>query len=231
MNHKYRHLLFDLDHTLWDFHTNSADTLQELFDEFKLSNHFPDFDTFHSVYEEHNLKLWSKYRDGLITKKDLNFERFNYPLTTVGIDNPSIAVKFAEEYLRRSPLKKLLMPGAIEILEYLKPKYKMHIITNGFLEVQNRKLEVSGLSSFFDKIFISEIIGVQKPDSRFFEYVIKNLDVSKKDCIVIGDSYEADILGAQNFGLHHVFYNANRVAHKNGVMHEISSLEELKQIL
>ncbi len=228
---QYKHLLFDLDHTLWDFHANSLNTLSELFIEFELFNLFPNFDDFHSVYEEHNLKLWSRYRDGLITKKDLNFDRFNYPLTTVGIDNPAIAIKFADEYVRRSPLKKVLMPGAIEILEYLKPKYKMHIITNGFLEVQNKKLEVSGLRSYFDQIFISELIGVQKPAGRFFEYVIKTLSAPKEECIVIGDSYDADIKGAQDSGLDHVFYNVNKTAHENGVMHEISALNELESIL
>jgi len=231
MNQKYKHLLFDLDHTLWDFQTNSLVTLRELFNEFELFNYFSNFENFHSVYEEHNLKLWSRYRDGLISKKDLNFNRFNYPLTTVGIDNPATAMRFADEYVRRSPLKKALMPGAIDILEYLNPKYRMHIITNGFLEVQNKKLEVSGLNSYFDEIFISELIGAQKPASQFFNHVIKTLNTSKKECIVIGDSYEADIIGAQDFGLDYVFYNVNNDVHENGVMHEISALVELKQIL
>ena len=231
MSRRYKHLLFDLDHTLWDFHTNSLNTLRELFSEFELFNHFPDFDTFHSVYEGNNLKLWSKYRDGSISKKDLNFNRFSFPFTKVGIDDPAIALRFADEYVRRSPLKKVLMPGAVNILEYLKPKYKLHIITNGFLEVQNKKLEMSGLNSFFDKVFISELIGVQKPNSRFFEHVIKTLNASKKECMVIGDSYEADIIGALNFGLDHVFYNANRIEHDNGVMYEVFSLDDIKQIL
>lgn len=231
MSKKYKHLLFDLDHTLWDFHTNSLNTLRELFDEFELFNYFPDFDTFHSVYEENNLKLWAEYRYGRISKNDLNFNRFSYPLTKVGIDDPAVALKFADAYVTQSPLKKELMPGAIDILEYLKPKYSMHIITNGFLEVQNKKLEISGLNAYFDKIFISELIGVQKPDSRFFEHVIKTLNTYKVNCIVIGDSYEADILGAKKSGLDHIFYNANKLKHENSVMHEVYSLEAIRNIL
>ncbi len=228
---KYKHILFDLDHTLWDFQTNSLLTLQELFDELDLKRFFKDFDTFYSLYEDNNLHLWADYRKGLISKKDLNFQRFNYPFQVSGYEEPELAQKFATEFVRRSPLKKELMPGAVEILEYLKPKYHLHIITNGFKEVQDVKLEVSGLGKYFERIFISELIGVQKPDVYFFEYTVRSLNASKKDCLVIGDSFEADILGAKNYGLDHVYYNVNGEKHEEEVMYEIHSLEELKKIL
>jgi len=228
---KYKHILFDLDHTLWEFQTNSMLTLRELFDELGLERFFGDFEAFFDLYEEHNLKLWADYRKGLIAKKELNFQRFYHPFEVLGFDKPGLAQKYADEFVRRSPLKKELMPGAIDILEYLKPKYNLHIITNGFREVQDVKLRESGLGKYFDRIFISELTGVQKPDKYFFEYTVRSLNASKKECIVIGDSYEADILGAKNFGLDHVFYNVNGEKHENSVMYEIRSLSELKDIL
>lgn len=228
---KYKHLLFDLDHTLWDFQTNSLLTLRELFDELDLRRFFTDFETFYSLYEDNNLRLWADYRKGLISKKELNFQRFYHPFNVSGFDEPELAKKYGDEFVKRSPLKKELMPGAIEILEYLKPKYSLHIITNGFREVQDVKLEVSGLGKYFDRIFISELIGVQKPDTYFFEYAVRSLNASKKECLVIGDSYEADILGAQNFGLDHVFYNVNKEKHDKSVMYEIYALDQLKSIL
>ncbi|NPA35955.1 MAG: noncanonical pyrimidine nucleotidase, YjjG family [Chlorobi bacterium] len=228
---KYQHILFDLDHTLWDFHTNSMITLRELFRELELKHFFKDFDLFFNLYEENNLRLWSEYRKGLIGKKELNFQRFYYPFKVSGYDEEELARKFAGEYVKRSPLKTELMPGAVEILEYLKPKYNLHIITNGFLEVQDVKLKKSGLDKYFERVFISELIGVQKPDVYFFEYVVKSLNASKKECMVIGDSYEADIIGAKNFGLDHIFYNSTRKKHNNSVMYEISHLTEIKDIL
>jgi len=228
---EYKHILFDLDHTLWDFQTNSMLTLRELFDELGLKRFFGDFDTFFSLYEDNNLRLWAEYRKGAISKKDLNFQRFNYPFEVSGFDEKKLAQKYADEFVRRSPLKKELMPGAVDVLEYLKPKYRLHIITNGFKEVQDVKLKVSGLGRYFDRIFISELIGVQKPDKYFFEYAVRSLNASKKECLVIGDSYEADILGAKNFGLDHVFYNVNGEKHDEDVMYEIRSLSELKDIL
>ncbi len=228
---KYKHLLFDLDHTLWDFQTNSLLTLRELFDELELSGFFGDFDTFYSLYEDNNLSLWADYRKGLIAKKELNFQRFYYPFKASGYDEPELAKKYGDEFVRRSPLKKGLMPGAVEILEYLKPKYELHVITNGFKEVQDVKLKVSGLGKYFDRVFISELIGVQKPDVYFFEYAVRSLNASKNECLVIGDSFEADILGARNFGLDHVYYNVNYEKHDGEVMYEIHSLKELKNIL
>jgi putative hydrolase of the HAD superfamily len=228
---KYKHLLFDLDHTLWDFHTNSMNTLQELFDHFKLGERFDGFQSFYSTYEVHNVSLWEQYRRGSIRKKELNFERFFRPLKEVGFDDPELARRFGNAYVEESPAKTALMPHTLEVLEYLFPHYELHIITNGFKEVQERKLEKSGLMNYFNKVFISELIGRQKPDRYFFEYVIKSLNAHKCDSMVIGDSLEADIAGAMNYGLDHIFYNPQRLKHEVEVMHEIHSLNELKGLL
>jgi len=228
---KYKHLFFDLDHTLWDFEANSAETLKELFTSFQLTRFFSDFEDFHSRYSVHNMELWKQYRRGTIKKLFLNVERFRRPFSEVGFDDPQIALDFARQYVTISPTKTKLFPDTIEVLEALKLRYKLYIITNGFLEVQQKKLKNSGLAPFFDRTYISDQIGVQKPHPYFFEYAIKSSHASPKASLVIGDSLEADIKGAQKAGLDHVFFNSKRIKHDIMVMHEISTLKELLEIL
>ncbi|TAJ14161.1 noncanonical pyrimidine nucleotidase, YjjG family [Marinilabiliaceae bacterium JC017] len=228
---KYRHIFFDLDHTLWDFKTNSLATLQELFVTYKLSRVFDDFDSFHEKYEKHNLRLWNLYRRGKVTRQALNFDRFYLPFSEAGFDDPVIAGQFGKDYLAISPTKTKLMPYTLELLNYLKAKYTLHIITNGFREVQERKLEMCGIRPYFNKVFISDLIGVQKPNIRFFEYAVKSTNARKKESLVVGDSLEVDIAGAQNYGLDHVFFNSKQISHEKKVMLEISSLKQLFDFL
>ncbi|MCU4165946.1 YjjG family noncanonical pyrimidine nucleotidase [Carboxylicivirga caseinilyticus] len=231
MERKYKHLFFDLDHTLWDFEANSEETLLELFDTFELKEYFDDFDDFHNRYEYHNLYLWSQYRKGKVDKKTLNTQRFYLPFSEVGFDDIDIARKFAEQYLTISPTKTRLFPNTLEVLEKLQPHYEMHIITNGFREVQSKKLKNSGLAPFFKNIFISELIGVQKPNPYFFDYFIKSCNISKKEALVIGDSLEADIEGAINAGIDQVFFNSKQLQHDKKITHEISDLDQLLPLL
>lgn len=231
MKKKYKHLFFDLDHTLWDFETNSEETLKELFETFKLNKYFDDFDDFHSRYESHNLYLWSQYRKGKIDKKTLNTQRFYLPFNDVGFDDITIAKQFADQYVTISPTKTRLFPNTIHVLDQLKPHYQMHIITNGFKEVQSKKLKNSGLSPYFKNIYISELIGVQKPNPYFFDYFIRSCNASKKESLVIGDSLEADIEGAINAGIDQVFFNSKGLKHEKKITHEIDNLAELIEIL
>lgn len=228
---KYKHLFFDLDHTLWDFEANSEATLTELFETFQLSRFFNDFEDFHERYSVHNIELWKQYRRGTIKKQFLNVERFRRPFSEVGFDDPQVAADFAQQYVTISPTKTKLFPDTREVLEALQARYKLYIITNGFLEVQLKKLKNSGLESFFKRTYISDQIGVQKPHPYFFEYAIKSSHASPKESLVIGDSLEADIKGAQKAGLDHVFFNSKRIKHDIMVMHEISTLKELLEIL
>ena len=228
---KYKHLFFDLDHTLWDFEANSEETLMELFEAFQLIRFFNDFEDFHARYTVHNIELWKQYRRGSIKKKFLNVERFLRPFSEVGFDDTQVAADFAQQYVTVSPTKTKLFPHTIEVLEELKSRYKLYIITNGFREVQIKKLKNSGLEPFFNRTFISDQIGVQKPHPYFFEYAIKSSHANPKESLVIGDSLEADIKGAQKAGLDHVFFNSKRLKHDMMVMHEINALKELLQIL
>ena len=228
---QYKHLFFDLDHTLWDFEANSEATLREMFATYGLNRFFTDYDDFHAKYEVHNLHLWAQYRRGRVKKNTLNVQRFYRPFAEAGFDDLSIAEQFAQNYLAISATKTLLFPNAIEVLKYLKNKYELHIITNGFKEVQTQKLQTGGLRPFFTNIFISELIGVQKPDRYFFEYSVKSCHAGKKDCLVIGDSIEADIMGAKKAGIDQVYFNTRKVKHNKEVTYEITELKELLDIL
>ena len=228
---KYTHLFFDLDHTLWDFETNSILTLEELYQKYNLSDAFKSFNEFYERYEQHNDELWIKYREGKITKQQLNFNRFYTPFSEVGIVNETIAKNFAQDYITVSPTKTVLMPNTIEVLKTLKQRYTLHVITNGFKEVQFKKLKNCNLQQYFSKIFVSETIGASKPKVAFFEYAIKSANAKKRECLIIGDNLETDIDGAINFGIDYVFFNPNKIQHNRNLMYEISDLKQLFSIL
>lgn len=228
---KYSHLFFDLDHTLWDFETNSIHTLKELYAKYNLGQSFQSFNQFYELYEQNNEQLWILYREGKIAKEKLNFDRFYTPFFEVGITDDRIATSFAKDYITVSPTKTALMPNAIEVLEELKRHYKLHIITNGFKDVQFIKLKNSNLQHYFFKIFISETIGASKPKTAFFEYAVKSANARKKECLIIGDNLQTDIDGAINFGLDYVFFNPNKTRHNRKLMNEISDLKQLIDIV
>ncbi|TCO07668.1 YjjG family noncanonical pyrimidine nucleotidase [Natronoflexus pectinivorans] len=228
---QYQHLFFDLDHTLWDFNTNEKHTLSELFIRYKLDKHFDSFDIFFNTYEPINADLWLKYRHGEIRKPEVAIGRFHKTFLTSGLDDFERARKFSFDFVAENSKKTALIPGAIELLEYLHPKYNLHIITNGFVEAQHVKMEKSGLKPFFQKIFISEEIGAQKPKQEFFEHAIRSCNAKKKESLIIGDSLETDIAGAKNFGLDHVYFNPAATPHNEVVFMEIRSLKELLDCL
>ncbi|WP_430817407.1 YjjG family noncanonical pyrimidine nucleotidase [Carboxylicivirga sp. RSCT41] len=228
---KYKHLFFDLDHTLWDFEANSEAALREMFDSYHLARFFADYDDFHSKYEPHNLYLWAQYRKNKVDKKTLNVQRFYLPFAEAGFDDLNVARQFAADYLAISATKTILFPDTIDVLQTLKERYQLHIITNGFKEVQTQKLHNSGLRPFFNNIYISELIGVQKPNTYFFDYAIKSSHASKKESLVIGDSLEADIKGAQKAGIDQVFFNSKKQEHEVQITYTINELKELLEFL
>ncbi|MGQ8336039.1 YjjG family noncanonical pyrimidine nucleotidase [Sunxiuqinia sp. A32] len=202
---KYDHLFFDLDNTLWDFESNSKLALKQTFEELSINNHV-SFEEFFEYYQRINESLWGAYREKEITKKELVKTRFEKPLNKfkiAGID-PLI---MNECYLNLMPLQNKLIEGVLPTLDYLANRgYKMHIITNGFKQVQHKKLETSGLRKYFNWIFISEEVQAPKPDKLIFQHALKNCNAKKSKSIMIGDSWESDILGAHNFGIDQVFF-------------------------
>lgn len=206
---KYEQLFFDLDHTLWDFETNSRMAMLETVAQLELGHQIADFEVFFTYYETINTKLWEAYRNQQIRKPELIRKRFEDTLRHFDINGVD-PLAMNELYLQLMPLQKQLYPDVIETLDYLKQsRYPMHIITNGFTEVQHRKIESSGLSRYFDRIFISEEIQAPKPDKRIFQHALKCCNSKKSKSIMIGDSWDSDILGARGMGISQVFVLKN----------------------
>lgn len=201
-----KHIFFDLDHTLWDYDRSAQETLLEIFDQLELSKSGLSEKKFINTFYEVNDKLWVKYNDGLIDREYIKKERFNEVFLTSGIDVAKS--KMASAYfLENCSLKPYLMPDTLTALHYLENKYQLHIITNGFLDAQNRKLSSSGLTKFFKVMVTSECANSRKPSPEIFEYSLREAGANKSDSIMIGDNPRTDIHGAQEFGMKTVFYN------------------------
>ncbi len=225
----YRAVFFDLDHTLWDFETNSQESLADLFLQHELpSRGIDDVAHFIKVYKKVNYEMWDDYHHNRITKEQLRFGRFNRTLNEFKIQDDPLAELLSVQYLEVCPVKRNLFPNAIEVLQKLKEKYSLHIITNGFKEVQYLKIQNSGLAPYFDQIHISEEIGFKKPEPEIFHYAVKLARVSQDQCIMIGDNLDTDIAGALNAGIDHIYFNPTGEFKKTpDVMKEVKSLSEL----
>ena len=220
MYKKYTHIFFDLDNTLWDFEKNSRCAMMETFCYFQLDRK-NDFDRFFEIYSKHNHQLWESYRNKEVGKSELVLKRFQDTLIEQKIDGVD-PLGMNTHYLSVMPKQKILNEGVLETLDYLKAKrYKMYIITNGFREVQNNKLESSGLRPYFSKVFISEEIKVPKPGREIFEYAIKSANAKKQNSIMIGDDWVVDVIGALHFGIDTVHFDLTEsrelIAAKNPV--------------
>lgn len=227
----YKHVFIDLDDTLWDFHANARSSLQEIFETRKLYRHFDNFDQYFEIYASRNLELWDQYGKGFISKEALSLERFLHPLKMVGIDDTELAIAIGKEYLDLLPTRTALVPFAIELLDYLTPKYPLTIVSNGFVEVQYRKLKTCQIEHYFAHVVLSEAAGALKPDKRIFEYAL-NLNAAKApETIMIGDSYEADIVGAQNAGMDQVYFKFPESKPNQTATFTIDKLDQILSIL
>lgn len=198
---KYDFLFFDLDNTLWDFSTNARAAMLQTLENLHFISGLSSFEDYFQAYEAINDSLWMDYRAKKVTKQHLIVERFSRSLSAFNIIDQDWA-EVNRCYLECMGQQTHLFPGTLETLQYLKTKgYQMHIITNGFKEVQNAKLQNTGLSEFFNRVFISEEIHTNKPHKEIFQYALKSSNASKKKSIMIGDSWEIDIEGAQRFGM------------------------------
>jgi putative hydrolase of the HAD superfamily len=229
---KYKAVFFDLDHTLWDFELNSHSAIIDLFyfhklDELGISAPVD----FISTYKEVNKNMWDEYHRNTISKEMLRSGRFSKTLEIFGINDTKLAESLASNYIQTCPFKTNLFPGTIEILEYLSEKYSLHIITNGFKEVQYLKIRNSGLEPFFDNVHISEEIGYKKPEPEIFNYAVSKSGTVREYCVMIGDNLETDIAGAENAGIDPVFFNPLMIKTDRKVLHEISHLSQLSKIL
>jgi len=229
---KYHHLFFDLDHTIWDFDKNAEETLQELFVEYdlpKLGLHSAEL--FIQTYTRNNHQLWADYHVGKITKATLREMRFKKTFLEMGVSPEVIPVQFEDDYVRICPTKTNLFEGAHETLQYLHGKYTLHLITNGFKESQDAKINGTGIGKYFDQIIVSEDVGVNKPDPAIFQHALNMAGAEKSTSIMIGDSLEADVMGALNFGMDAIYFNPAGLPKPEYIPLQISNLNELTLLL
>lgn len=211
MPHSYQHLFFDLDHTLWDFETNSREALDEIYREwdFEMRLKVP-FAAFLEKYEAINQGLWKEYRAGTISKEYLRTERFYRSLAHWGESDLHLARELDKTYLERAPFKKNLMEGARELMEHLAGNYQLHILSNGFGETQHHKLRQTQLDCYFDQVITSDEIQAHKPAAKAFVEALNRTGAHRKNSLMIGDNWQADVLGARDAGIDQVYYNVTR---------------------
>lgn len=231
MPHPYKHVFFDLDHTLWDFDRNSEETLTELFFEFELDRLLRiKVDSFLKSYGKVNRTMWSQYNTKSITKEQMREQRFSLVFRDFGIVNNELALRVNDEYLRICPTKPHLLPGTVELLDHVSKNYSCHIITNGFEETQYRKLKNSGLGNYFENVFTSESTGFTKPDRRIFHKALGTSNAKPGDSLMVGDNLSTDIRGAKSMKIDQVYCNFNGYYHKQSPTFEVQNLGELLQL-
>ena len=222
-----QHIFFDLDRTLWDFEKNSHETLSELYSEHQLER-LMDTSTDHFIerYKKINESCWEDYRLGKIDKETLRTIRFRRTFEHFGVQHESLADRLGNAYIERCPLKTNLFPGTFELLDDLSKTHELHIITNGFEEVQHVKMKASGISGYFKVIMTSEKAGCKKPDTDIFIKAMSDAGARAHESLMIGDHYEVDVLGAENVGMKAVLFDPDNNMHLN--VNRISELEALK---
>ena len=226
---EFKHIFFDLDHTLWDFEKNSNLTFKELFSTHKIHLELEDFLT---VYTPINFDYWKRYREEKVSKEELRYGRLKDAFDALNFKvSDKLIHQLSHDYIAILPNNNYLFDGVFELLDYLESKYTLHIITNGFEEVQQLKLEKSGIIKYFDKIITSESVGVKKPNPRVFKYALERVGTRPEYCVMVGDNLEADIIGALNCGITSIHFNLHDEKFEQKKYISVSSLLEIKQYL
>jgi putative hydrolase of the HAD superfamily len=229
---QYEALFFDLDHTLWDYETNSRDTLHELHKDFNLREKYGiSLQQFFAKFEEVNHKLWSRYNNREINRDHIRSDRFRDILTSFYIEDEALSAELSRLYIDRCPAKTSLFPFAMDCLTYLQERYPLYILTNGFDDVQAIKLKNASIHTFFREVITSETTGHRKPSKEIFEHAVARAGVHAERCLMVGDNLQADIAGALNAGLHAAFFNPLGHKHTLRPHFEISCLSEVRNIL
>jgi len=228
----YRTIFFDLDHTLWDFEKNAEETLRILYEQHGFAQHGTfSVDEFIQVYSDVNQALWRLYQSGKISQTQLRDVRFGRTLSKLGMAEADMPPSISADFTHILPQKSAVFPFTHDVLDYLKPKYELHLITNGFNDIQALKLASSNMTHYFDQIITSEHSGHLKPDTRMFLHALKSTGATAAESIMIGDNLECDVLGASNAGIDQVYFNPEKRRHSIQTTYEISCLSELKDIL
>lgn len=229
---EYTCIFFDLDHTLWDFETNSRETLQELYHQYDLQpKGVTSIEEFQSKFREVNATLWELYDTGKLDSETIRKERFKQILGHFGAYEEKLSKDISADYLQACPRKGNLMPYTIDVLDYLHGRYKLSIITNGFDEIQHIKMSSGNLHKYFDHIVTSQKAGYKKPSREIFDFALKSHAARCHEAIMIGDNLLTDIGGSRSASIDNVFFNPEKNKHESVVTYEISCLSELRQIL
>ena len=228
----YKHIFFDLDRTLWDFEKSSFQTLNEIIEEYELIRlGVPSGKEFINVYLEINEALWDLYRQNKIEKEDLRTRRFYRTLEHFGIKNDELARSIGFYYVEQSPIKTNLFPNTVEMLRRLKDEFHLHIITNGFEEVQHVKLESCGIHDFFEQIITSEKTGCKKPEPAIFQDAMRMAKTVPEESLMVGDDVPVDLHGAMDVGMDAAYYNPQRKPSPEQVTFEYKDHLELAEWL
>ncbi|MBE16178.1 MAG: YjjG family noncanonical pyrimidine nucleotidase [Dokdonia sp.] len=203
-----QHVFFDLDHTLWDFDKNSGLAYQKIFDKHQITAHLP---TFLSVYEPINFQYWKWYREERVTKKQLRYGRLKKAFDALNMQvDDALIDRLAHDYIAHLPDNNHLFEGTHELLQYLAPNYSLHIITNGFEEVQQQKLTNAKIQPYFKTVTSSESVGVKKPNPKIFHHALEIAGARPQNSVMIGDTYEADIMGAHGVDMKSICFNYHK---------------------
>ncbi|WP_420155114.1 YjjG family noncanonical pyrimidine nucleotidase [Siphonobacter sp.] len=229
----YKHLFFDLDHTLWDFERNTNETLVELFETFDLRKiGVKSAEDLQATFHRVNAELWELHDTRQISQEELRSRRFRQVLEVLGCPEDSSCDEWTDWYLANCPYKPHLLPGALELLDYLAPRYDMHIITNGFGDVQYIKMDSSGLTGYFKEVITSKRAGAKKPEPEMFQYAMTAAGCTACESLMIGDNPEADVAGALGVGMHAAYFRPRQSLYpEREATYQLSSLLELKQWL
>jgi len=229
---EYKHLFFDLDHTLWDFDRSAQETIAELFELYGLHRFAPLKPLqFYKAFRMVNFKFWAQYNQGLITKEEIRDMRFRLVFEELGLPAQECPPKIGTEYLYNCPKKPYLLPQCLETIEALSEHFTLHILTNGFEDVQSLKLQSSGIAHFFKTVTTSECTGHKKPHPIIFGHALDKAVAQKQESLMIGDNWDTDIMGAHGFGMDSVYYNPEKKEKPLWEISEIHSLSELKKMI
>lgn len=228
----YQHLFFDLDHTLWDFEANSQAVINALYEGHALdSKGVPSAAEFFQTFSIENEKLWARYRNGFMRQEELRIKRFRNTLLHFRIADEKVSAAMAAEYIELLPKQVNLLPYAREVLQHCQAAgYRMHIITNGFEEVQYKKMKSSNIDTFFEEVITSERCMSLKPKREIFDFALNVSGAQLTESIMIGDNWEADIAGASNAGWDQLYYNPARLEVQGSTTFQVHCLSEMLDI-
>lgn len=231
MESRKKHLIFDLDDTLWDYKKNSNEVLLELYEVYNLGDFGIKINSFLNAFRDVNNQLWDQFDKGIITSDIIREKRFTLVFEKLSFRPNGVAQQIQDSFMKICPTKTRLVEGAKEVLEQLRSNYKFHILSNGFEEIQIVKLKSAGIHHYFDKIITSGRVGFRKPQPEIFEFALREIGATKEECVMIGDNPESDILGAYRYGIDSIYYNTHNKKCSISPNYTINNLTELFKIL